>query len=92
MTRRIYIECAPSPEEYCALFRESFGPLIAIRDSLAHAGEAGGAGSSIPGCGGPVERGRSTGPVEIPYEYLLVIARKAAASDTPPLTRADGRV
>jgi SAM-dependent methyltransferase len=87
MTRRTYLECAPSPEEYCALFRESFGPLIAIRDSLA----------ATPAKREELDRafleavvrwngGRSTGPVEIPYEYLLVIARTAARSDERPPT------
>jgi 2-polyprenyl-6-hydroxyphenyl methylase/3-demethylubiquinone-9 3-methyltransferase len=75
MTRRTYVERAPSPEEYCRLFIEAFGPLVAIRSSLDDA----------PGRRAELDRalleavirwskGGSKGPVEIPYEYLLVIA------------------
>lgn len=35
ITRREYIERAPTPEAYCAFFHETFGPVIAIRRSLA---------------------------------------------------------
>jgi ubiquinone/menaquinone biosynthesis C-methylase UbiE len=72
MTRRTYAERASSPQAYCRLFQETFGPLVAIRASLPEARRA------------ELDRrflaavvawndGRSTTPVEIHYEYLLVI-------------------
>lgn len=78
MSRQTYVERAPSAEEYCALFRETFGPLVAIRNSLADA----------PRRLAELDRaflqavlrwnlGRSIGAIEIPYEYLLVIAHPA---------------
>jgi hypothetical protein len=78
MTRKVNVERAPNPQDYCRLFRETFGPLVAIRASLDDAPER----------QAQLDRefleavirwntGRSGGPVEIPFEYLLVIARKA---------------
>ena len=78
MRRQTYVERAASPEDYCRLFTQTFGPLVAIRASLQH----------TPDRLAKLDRalldavirwngGRSAGPVEIPYEYLLVVARKA---------------
>jgi SAM-dependent methyltransferase len=78
MRRRSYVERAPSPQDYCGLFRETFGPLIAIRGGL----------DGAPDRRAQLDREllegvirwnnrQSTGPVEIPYEYLLVIGTKA---------------
>ena len=80
MSRHTYVERAPSPADYCRLFTETFGPLVAIRHHLDDA----------PQRRADLDRalleavirwnqGRSTGPVEIPYEYLLVVARRPAA-------------
>ncbi len=77
LSRQTYIERAPSPEDYCRLFMEAFGPLVAIRASLEDAAER----------RAELDRrfleavirwnqGRATGPVEIAYEYLLVIGNK----------------
>jgi ubiquinone/menaquinone biosynthesis C-methylase UbiE len=79
MTRHTYVERAASPEEYCALFRESFGPLIAIRGSLAAARQAELDRAFVEAVV-RWNQGRSTGAVEISYEYLLVIARTMARS------------
>ena len=79
MTRQTYLERAASPEEYCALFRETFGPLIAIRDRLSPARRAELDRAFLQAVV-RWNQGRSTGPVEIPYEYLLVIARTMALS------------
>ena len=35
MTRREYVETAASPREYYELFQQTFGPMVAIRASLA---------------------------------------------------------
>lgn len=82
MTRQTYVERAASGEEYCTLFRETFGPLIAIRDSLAPARRAELDRAFLESVV-KWNKGRSTGAVEIPYEYLLVIARTAARSPRP---------
>jgi hypothetical protein len=77
VSRHTYIERAPSPEDYCRLFMEAFGPLVAIRASLEDA----------PNRRAELDRrfleavirwnkGRSAGPVEIAYEYLLVVGNK----------------
>jgi ubiquinone/menaquinone biosynthesis C-methylase UbiE len=83
MSRRTYVEHAPSPEAYCRLFRETFGPLIAIRASLD-----GDPARQAQLDGELLEavirwnHGRSTDPVEIPYEYLLVVARRTGAGSS----------
>jgi hypothetical protein len=82
MTRQTYVERAASGEEYCTLFRETFGPLIVIRDSLAPARRAELDRAFLESVV-KWNKGRSTGAVEIPYEYLLVIARTAARSPRP---------
>jgi hypothetical protein len=61
------------------LFRETFGPLIAIRGGLAPARQAE-LDREFQRAVVRWNRGRATGPVEIPYEYLLVIARTADRS------------
>ena len=77
LSRQTHIERAPSPEDYCRLFMEAFGPLVAIRASL----------DRNPERRAELDRrfleavirwngGRSTGPVEIAYEYLLVIGTR----------------
>jgi ubiquinone/menaquinone biosynthesis C-methylase UbiE len=74
-SRHSYIERAPSLQDYYRLFMETFGPLVAIRAGLDDAPER----------RAELDRalleaiirwnnGRSAGPVEIAYEYLLVIA------------------
>lgn len=77
MTRQEYVETASSSREYFELFRHSFGPMVAIHASLSdqpvRAAELDAAFLQF------IERWNRGGPngrVEIPYEYLLVIARK----------------
>jgi ubiquinone/menaquinone biosynthesis C-methylase UbiE len=79
LTRRSYVERAPSPKAYVELFNETFGPVVAIRS--AHAGQparleaferdfldfATGANEGDPG-----------GPAEYRYDYLLVVARRGS--------------
>ena len=79
MTRREYVETAASPREYYELFQQTFGPMVAIRASLA----------DQPDRLAALERDflafvarsnrATTERVEIPYEYLLVVARKPLA-------------
>jgi ubiquinone/menaquinone biosynthesis C-methylase UbiE len=76
MTRGHYVERAQSPQVYCELFKQTFGPVVATYASLAEDPErtvaldrdflefATRASSGPPG-----------GPAEYRYEYLLVVAR-----------------
>ena len=78
VTRREYVERAASPRAYLDLFKQTFGPMVAIYGSLADQPERTAAldrdflefveRSNRPTPGSPVQ---------IPYEYLLVVARKA---------------
>lgn len=78
MTRGRYVERSPGgPREYCEFFNATFGPMVAIRASLAAEPERAAAFERDfldfafrENCGGP------EGPAEYPYEYLLVVARK----------------
>ena len=77
MTRREYVERAASPRAYVELFKQAFGPTVALfgflvdqpdrlasleREFLEFATLA--------------NRGEPNGPAEYSYEYLLIIARK----------------
>ena len=78
MTCHVYVERAPSPQDYCRLFRETFGPMVAIRSSLDDAPERQAElDRAFLEAVIRWNKGRSSGPVEIPFEYLLVIARRA---------------
>jgi ubiquinone/menaquinone biosynthesis C-methylase UbiE len=77
LTRREYVETASSPREYFELFKYSFGPVVAIYSGLttepARMTELDEAFLQF------IKRwNRSTAEdaVRIPYEYLLVLARK----------------
>lgn len=76
LSRHTYTERAASPQDYCRLFIESFGPVVAIRARL----------EDDPARLAKLDRsfleavirwnkGRSAAPAEITYEYLLVIAQ-----------------
>jgi len=78
MTRQTYVERAPTPENYARLFMDTFGPVIAIRASLEGTPEHLAAfdrafTSAIVRWNG----GRESGPVEIAFQYLLVVARRS---------------
>jgi ubiquinone/menaquinone biosynthesis C-methylase UbiE len=75
--RQEYVESAASPREYCELFKETFGPAVAIQASLADRPEQGAAfDRDFLGFAERSNRGAPGGPAEYPYEYLLVVARK----------------
>ena len=75
MTRRRYVETAPSARDYCELFRQTFGPMIAIRAGLADRPERL-AELDDDFMKFVTRSNRGTDRVEIPYDYLLVVARK----------------
>ena len=80
MTRREYVETAASPREYYDLFQRTFGPMVAIRASMADQPERVAAlDREFFEFIARSNRGAREGPVHIPYEYLLVVARKRDA-------------
>ena len=80
MTRHDYAETATSPRSYFELFRDSFGPMVAIyaglRDQAERRAELDAAFLQFIA---RWNRGGSGSQVRIPYEYLLVVARKPGA-------------
>ena len=77
MTRHEYVERAASPRAYLDLFKQTFGPMMAICTTLADQPERAAAlDRAFLEFVERSNRGRPEGPVEIPYEYLLVVARK----------------
>ena len=81
MTPGEYVERAASPREYHELFRDAFGPMAAIYASAA--GQAERAAALERDFMEFVARWNRSGPhggVEIPYAYLLVVARPRDAA------------
>jgi ubiquinone/menaquinone biosynthesis C-methylase UbiE len=77
MTRRNYVEKAASPRHYRELFKEAFGPVVAIYASLAQEPERAAAlDRDFLEFATRTNSGRPEGPAEYRYEYLLVVARK----------------
>jgi SAM-dependent methyltransferase len=77
MTRGEYVERAASPQAYVGLFRETFGPLIALRALLsADPDRAGALDQDFLEFATSSSRGGRDGPAEYHYKYLLVVARK----------------
>jgi SAM-dependent methyltransferase len=85
MTRRQYVERAASPGDYLALFKETFGPVVAIYASLAHRPERMVAlDQDFREFATRANRGVRGGPAEYVYEYLLVVARKRGSRRRDP--------
>jgi ubiquinone/menaquinone biosynthesis C-methylase UbiE len=77
LSRREYVESAASPRAYFDLFRRTFGPMVAILDGLADQPERAAAlERDFLDFVGRANRGTPEGPVQVPYEYLLVVARR----------------
>jgi ubiquinone/menaquinone biosynthesis C-methylase UbiE len=78
MARREYVERADSPGDYCKLFKETFGPVVATYAGLADQPERTAAlDRDFLEFAIRSNRGTASGPAEYHYEYLLVVARKA---------------
>jgi ubiquinone/menaquinone biosynthesis C-methylase UbiE len=76
-TRREYVETASSPREYFELFKHAFGPMVAIYASLNDQPERiAELDARFLQFIARWNRGESEDRVRMPYEYLLVIARK----------------
>jgi ubiquinone/menaquinone biosynthesis C-methylase UbiE len=75
--RRQYVERAASPLAYRELFKKTFPPVVAMTAALANQPEkAASFDRDFLAFATRSKRGRTGGPAEYPYEYLLVIARK----------------
>lgn len=77
LTRGEYVERAPDAQAYRDLFRTTFGPLVALYETVA--GQPDRTHALDRDFLAFVERHSRTpsGPVEVPYSYLVVVARKA---------------
>lgn len=80
--RRSYVERLPGgPADYAAFFRETFGPLIVLREALAADPERLAAlDRDLEAFAERVNTGPPDGPFACPYEYLLVVATRAGAT------------
>ncbi len=81
MTRRHYVERAKTPTDYLEFFKETFGPVVAVYNSLAGDSEREAAlDSDFLDFAVRTNTGPSEGPAEYRYEYLVVVARRAPES------------
>jgi ubiquinone/menaquinone biosynthesis C-methylase UbiE len=79
-TRRHYVERADSPRGYRELFKQTFGPVVAIYASLAAEPERAAAlDRDLLEFATRANSGPPEGPAEYRYEYLLVVARRRIA-------------
>jgi SAM-dependent methyltransferase len=77
LSRHRYSERAAGPGEYVDLFRQTFGPVVAIYRSLAgQADRLAALDRDFLRFAVRANRGAPGGPAEYPYQYLRVIARK----------------
>jgi ubiquinone/menaquinone biosynthesis C-methylase UbiE len=80
MTRGEYVERADSPRDYRELFKQAFGPVVAIYRSLADQPDRLTAlDRDFLDFATRSNRGALDGQAEYHYEYLLVVARKGGA-------------
>jgi ubiquinone/menaquinone biosynthesis C-methylase UbiE len=77
LSRRDYVERAASPSEYCAFFKDTFGPAVAVYASLSDQPErAAELDRAFLEFAASSNQGAPGGAAEYRYEYLLVVARK----------------
>jgi 2-polyprenyl-3-methyl-5-hydroxy-6-metoxy-1,4-benzoquinol methylase len=78
MTRSDYVERADSPRDYCELFKQTFGPVVATFARLADDPDRTAAlDRDFLDFATRSNRGVRGGLAEYAYEYLLVVARKS---------------
>ena len=79
MTRHSYVERAKTPHDYREFFKETFGPVVALYESLADDPDRRAAlDRDFLDFATRTNTGPSDGPAEYSYEYLLVVARRAS--------------
>jgi hypothetical protein len=77
LTRKDYVERAASPRDYCEFFKATFGPMVALYESLADQPDRAAAlDREFLDFATRTSGGAPEGPAEYRYEYLLVVARK----------------
>jgi ubiquinone/menaquinone biosynthesis C-methylase UbiE len=77
MTRKSYIERAASPRAYRDFVKATFGPVVAIYDSLAdRPDDAAALDQAFLRFVEKANQGPSGGAAELAYEYLLIVAKK----------------
>jgi ubiquinone/menaquinone biosynthesis C-methylase UbiE len=77
MTRRHYVEKADSPRDYRDLFKQTFGPVVALYAQLASEPQRAAAlDRDLLAFATRTNGGPPAGPAEYHYEYLLVVARR----------------
>jgi ubiquinone/menaquinone biosynthesis C-methylase UbiE len=79
MTRSTYVERSPGDARaYCDLFKETFGPVVALYESLgAQPDVLEALDRDFLEFAMRADEGRAGGPAEYRYEYLLVVGRRA---------------
>jgi ubiquinone/menaquinone biosynthesis C-methylase UbiE len=81
MTRAEYVERAESPRAYCELFKQTFGPVVAIYRSLdGQPDRLTALDRDLLEFATRSNRGAPGAPAEYRYEYLCVVARSARHS------------
>ena len=77
LTRRHYVErSSGGPEAYCELFKETFGPLIALNAALeSEPDRAAVLDRDLLDFATRANQGPTGGPADYSYEYLLVVGR-----------------
>lgn len=77
LTPRFYVERSATPAAYCDFIKRTFGPVVAIYDSLSERGEE---KDALDGAflefAQRANDGPEQGPAEYRYDYLLVLGRK----------------
>ena len=77
LERRTYVERAPSPAAYCAFFKETFGPVVALYDALAdNPARTTELDRAFLDFAEGSNRGGARGAAEYEYEVLLLLARR----------------
>jgi ubiquinone/menaquinone biosynthesis C-methylase UbiE len=81
LTRAHYVERADTPRDYRELFKQSFGPVVGLYESLAADPQRTSAlDEAFLAFATRANSGPPDGPAEYRYEYLLVVARPASAA------------
>jgi 2-polyprenyl-6-hydroxyphenyl methylase/3-demethylubiquinone-9 3-methyltransferase len=82
LTRWVYVERAESPRGWVELYTRAFGPVVAIRASLAGEPERARAfDDAFLEFAVRANQGDADGPAEYPFEYLVAVARTRAVTD-----------
>ena len=79
LAREHYVERAPSPQAYCAFFKETFGPVVAVYTSLAgEPDRAAELDEAFLDFATRANEGPPKGPAAYRYAYLLAVAHTRA--------------